>query len=551
MVLPLLMLGLAIALNGRGPEKPKPRPRPQASAIRNVPKVGQARRDVTAPQGPLLVNGYEVVDSDRLLWVPPYSADSLAPSLELLPPGPAGIISISVASLVGNEDAKSILESFGPEIDSLIQMATKRVGVDREQIQRCTVSLFPGKQGWPETAFAIELVEPVAVAKLTEKWNAGESRTPEGATVYAGDDLDSDAFYLGDGDQGKLPRDETAKRFAVGSLKRIREIAENDGGAIPLVRNLKTLWERTSTESDLVVLMTPNFLFADGREMIAASVPEFRDPLNRWLIPNASGLSLSADVSDRRLYVELRQSPSGSATPAILLKQFRESVSQWQSWADNFLLNSKQDSSWLLLATRMPLMFRFVSQQIRSTIDQDTMVASAYLPVDAAAQTGLAALLAMNTPLDATTTDTDSGTQKPLSVAELLERKMSISFTQESLQFAVAGVVDEFSASLPSGSTMPPVRIIGGDLEKKGITQNQQIRGFERSDQTLRSVLTDLVLGANPDKTATGPTDPKQSLVWVVHPPGQPASKCEILVTTRDAAEGKYELPDEFVSAPQ
>ena len=87
---------------------------------------------------------------------------------------------------------------------------------------------------------------------------------------------------------------------------------------------------------------------------------------------------------------------------------------------------------------------------------------------------------------------------------------------------------------------------IGGDLEKKGITQNQQIRNFDKTDQTLRSVLTDLVLGANPDKTATGPKDPKQSLVWVVHPQGKPAGECEILVTTRDAAAGQYTLPVEF-----
>ena len=123
---------------------------------------------------------------------------------------------------------------------------------------------------------------------------------------------------------------------------------------------------------------------------------------------------------------------------------------------------------------------------------------------------------------------------------------MSISFLQFSLQFAVDAVVDEFSQTLPDGSTMPKVRIIGGDLEKNGITQNQQIRGFEREDKPLRSVLTDLVLGANPDKTATGPKDVKQSLVWVVHPVGKPPEETEILVTTRDAAAGQYVLPAEF-----
>ncbi|MEP1642674.1 hypothetical protein, partial [Rhodopirellula bahusiensis] len=66
---------------------------------------------------------------------------------------------------------------------------------------------------------------------------------------------------------------------------------------------------------------------------------------------------------------------------------------------------------------------------------------------------------------------------------------------------------------------------------------------FAKSDVPLRTVLTDLVLGANPDRTATGPDDPKQALVWVVKP-----DKSAILITTRLASDGQYELPSEFVS---
>jgi hypothetical protein len=56
------------------------------------------------------------------------------------------------------------------------------------------------------------------------------------------------------------------------------------------------------------------------------------------------------------------------------------------------------------------------------------------------------------------------------------------------------------------------------------------------------------VLGANPDKTAAGPKDPKQSLIWViVDDPANPGTP-EIMITTRQAAQNKgYELPSEFV----
>ena len=129
----------------------------------------------------------------------------------------------------------------------------------------------------------------------------------------------------------------------------------------------------------------------------------------------------------------------------------------------------------------------------------------------------------------------------------MLNRKMSIAFEQESLEFAILAIVDEFKQSLPAGLVMPPVRIIGSDLQKMGITQNQQIRDFKKSNLPLRTMLTDIVLGANPDKTATGADDPKQALIWTVFDnPAVPGGK-EILITTRQAAEGKYELPREFI----
>ncbi|QDV42082.1 Serine/threonine-protein kinase PknB [Stieleria neptunia] len=544
MIVPLMMVGLAIVLRGRGPVKPPARPRPNPSIVNRVPEVRESRREVPSDE-PTLVNGYEIVDSDRLLWVPPYAADSPPPSLELLPPGPAVIVSIPLARVTASPDAQTLTTTFDAELSPLIAMIEQRAGVTRDQIQRCTAALFPGQQGWPEVALAIDLVAPVELDGLSEKWQALKSRTDKGVILYAGEDLDGDAYFVGGGEKGKPPEDGKVQRFAIASLDRIREVAETEGASIPLVRSMQTLWNQTSVDSDLVALVTPNFLFADGREMLASSLPEFRDPLKRWLIPDVAAFSFAASAQDGALYLELRELPSGGATAATLLKSLKQTAQTWPDWADNFILNSVPDPSWRLLATRLPLMLRFVNEQTRSTILGETVVASTYLPTDAGTQVALATFLAMNTePGQESLAQTP--TADPLTVDELLDRPMSVSFLQLSLQFAVDAVVDEFKQSLPAGSTMPGVRIIGADLEKNGITQNQQIRNFQRDEQPLRKVLTDLVLGANPDKTATGPSDEKQSLVWVVHPKGKPPEETEILITTRDAAKDKYELPAEF-----
>lgn len=543
MVLPVLLLGLAIALRGRGPVE-KPRPRPTRGIVENVPRVPDSRREVAANE-PTVVNGYEIVESDRLLWVPPHTADSSPPPLALLPPGPAAIVSVPIARLIGSSDAEPVTSTFSTEIEGLIALAERRAGVDREQIARCTVALFPGKGGWPEVALAIDLTEPMELNTLTDKWNVQESRVADGVVVYAGEEIDDDAFFIGGAEKGKLAAGEKVQRFAVGSLKRIREVAEGGGGSIPLVRSMATLWNTTSVQSDFVALVTPNFLFADGRELVSSAVPEFRSPLKQWLIPNVAAFSMSATIKDASLYMEMREIPSGGATSATLLKSIRETIDAWPTWGDEFIMQSVPDPSWRLLATRLPLMMRYVGQQTRSTIIGETVVVSTYLPVDAGAQVALATLLAMNTAPGGVAV-AQTSVAKPLTVDEMLDRPMSIAFLQLSLQFAVDAVADEFSQSLPAGSTMPRVRIVGGDLEKNGITQNQQISGFEREGRPLRAVLTDLVLGANPDKTASGPADPKQALVWVVHPQGKSPEETEILITTRDAAAGQYELPKEF-----
>jgi serine/threonine protein kinase len=547
MALPLLLLILAIFLRGRGPD-PKPRPRPRPSLSERVPEVRPSRKAADSDTRPASKqsDGYELVDSDRLLWVPPYPADSSPPSLRLLPPGPAGIVSVPISKLVSSDGWESVRTAFAAELDPLIAEASSRAGVPADAINRCTAALFPGRDGWPELALAIELNQPTPAKDLIDSWGAFEARTAGGATIYAGEDPEGDAFFIGDSEDGK-PKGTDVTRFAVASVERIREIADNKGGPIPLVRAMQTLWDHASEESDIVALMTPNFLFADGRQIVQSSIPEFQDTLKRWMIPDVGAVMVTATARDSDLYVELREFPSGTATSTTLLKSLRESIAGWPKWADDFIIRSVPDPSWRLLATRLPMMFRFVGEHTRTSVDGETVIASAYLPANAASQVALGAVLAMNTPAGQSTGSVATAPRKPLTVEEMLNREMSISFLQLSLQFAINAVVEEFSQELPEGSTMPKVRIIGGDLELNGITQNQQIRGFERDDVPLRDVLTEIVLGANPDKTATGPKDEKQALIWVVHPPGKPASETEILITTREAAAKKgYELPKEF-----
>ncbi|MCD0460467.1 serine/threonine-protein kinase [Roseiconus lacunae] len=541
MVLPVTLLGLAIALRGRGPQ-PNPKPRPNPALASNIPKVGEARRTPEVNDGPERLRGFEIVDNDRLLWVPPYSSDSNAPSLQLLPPGPAVIAKLSLASLV--EKTLPIHQAFDIELDLLIEFLSDRAGVPAREIDQCTLAFFPGSMGRPQAAMSVRLIKPTPLSALLKQWKAVETRSGN-QVLYADEDLKT-AYYIGGGEDGKLDEDANVTDYAVGPLEKIREVADNSGGSIPLPRSMQTLWDRASDETDLVVLATPNFLIADGRELINQSVPELQSALKSWLIPDVAALMIVLDADENACYVELREVPSGGASQATLLSDLREMMRGWPDWADRFLLDTIPDRSWRVLASRLPLMLRFIDEQTRSTIDGPTVVASAYLPTEAAAQVSLATVLAMNT-AQGQAADQATSETTAMSMEDLLSRPMSISFLQLSLQFSIDAVADEFRQDLPKGTAMPKLRIVGGDLELNGITQNQQIRGFEKDSVPLRQVLTDVVRAANPDPTATGPKDPKQALIWVVHPTGKPPAESEILITTRDAAAKKnYELPEEF-----
>jgi serine/threonine protein kinase len=542
----MLIIGLVVH-DPNQPVAKKKRERPPIPAVipsvTNRPSRPAAPPKSSDPPADESAGGYQQVSDYRLLFVPPYAADTPKAPLELLPPGPAVIVSARLAEIRANRLGSKLIESLSPELDNVIQAIATRSRVPLESISRCSAAMFPGKDGWPEISLAIELARPQPRSELLEKWQVAASRTPDGATIYAGDEVDSDAFYLPDSQA------ETVSRFAVGSVKRISEVAAAEGGAVVLPRALQRLWNGTSDQADLVILTSPNFLFADGRSLLQASAPELVGPLKQVLIPDVAGVVAMTDFGDDQVFAEIRVAPSG-ISQAALMQSLRGSILSWPDWANDFIVDSVPDPSWRLLASRLPSMMRFVVDHFRFGISGDAVVANTYLPEPAVVQVTLATLLALNTPPGGAIASTTGQPTPSLSLDEMLDRKMSVEFGQESLEFAIDAIVSDFQQELPTGSTLPPIRIIGGDLQLMGITQNQQVRNFAKSDLPLRTVLTDLVLGANPDKTATGPKDPKQALIWVVADDPENAGQQAILITTRQAAEGNYDLPSEFQLEP-
>ena len=413
---------------------------------------------------------------------------------------------------------------------------------------------------------AVHLKSPRTLDELTQGWEASLAVVPGGAKIYAGDDPDSDAYYPhfvadGQSSDGSAEGDSAARRvdaFAIGSIARMTQVAEVEGAPVLLPRQLEELWQASRPTDAIAMLSSPYFLIADSRAWVNQTAPSLLDWIRSTLTPECGGLlvrvaaapqessSSESTTTPRGSYIELRLAAAPGKNPAALKSKVLARIDEAAVAAEDFLVRGEVDPSWRLLAARLPSMWMFTGEQVRSAAIKREVIFNAYLPPMALPQLALGTLLAANT----TTTIATASDVKPmqkLTIEEMLERPMSVSFGQESLQFAIDTIINEFAADLPDGNQAPAVEIIGGDLQKMGITQNQQVRNFSKSDLPLRTVLTDLMLGANPDRTATGPADPKQALIWVVVGEGDDA---EIKVTTREAAQGTYELPKEFQLAP-
>ncbi|MGV3484282.1 MAG: hypothetical protein ACO1RT_07680 [Planctomycetaceae bacterium] len=543
-----ILLGILAIVLRPADEGPRPRPRPLPPVREPVASTGttsprpSSTPAVATPSMPAATEaktGYELVSDDRLLWASPWPPESVPPTLEMIPPGSQLVVTVRLNRVLGDGASSEWLDWLGPELGPALSGLEEQAAVKFAEVERLTIAMSVGTGGNPKMSFTITADQPLDVDAMTKLWKVTPARTAAGKTIYSGDSPQGNVYYVSE----NPARNRT---FAFGPVDLISLVAENDGDAIPLARSLQQLWDTSSVDADLVALTIPNFLFADGRELLRRYAPRAVEPLRSVLIPDVAGAIVSMSFQDA-WYVETRFTPSGTVSAPAMLQSLQPRIDALPAWAESFAIDTSVDASWRAMAIRLPQYMRAVADQTRYGVSQTLPTANLYLPREAAPQVILATTLALSSPESApVVATTEAAPMQPLTAEQMLDKTLSVSFDQESLQFAVEMIRDEFVRSLPPGTPPPTIAIIGGDLEKMGITQNQQIRDFQMKDKPLREALTELARQANPDKSVTSLTDPKQSLVWVVDPSADPKMPT-ILITTRIAAEAKQiPLPKEF-----
>jgi hypothetical protein len=127
-----------------------------------------------------------------------------------------------------------------------------------------------------------------------------------------------------------------------------------------------------------------------------------------------------------------------------------------------------------------------------------------------------------------------------MSVAERLARRTTLRFPRDTLETALDMLAQDLGVE---------IILLGSDLQLEGITKNQSL-GIDLADRPAGEILVEILRRANPDKSASGPADERQRLVYLIKPRGAGEEEA-IFVTTRSQALRRGDrLPAVFNSPP-
>lgn len=459
-----------------------------------------------APAGPTLVD-----DNGRTLWASPTTGEAMP--LGWLPPGVQMVISVRLSDALQTTDGRIVAEQYAELLKPLAD-DLRRVSVRLKEIDRLTVGLRPGTSyGQIEATYVVQ---------------TDGAEVPTGKPVIMGGGKLGNLAKLSDG------------AYLIAGRAALDEIVELEGDAPPLRREMEELAEASDGTRHVTLLLAPSFLFADGKSLFAGEMAALEEPLFMELPKYLRGLLVSIHWEPDRFYWEVRAASAAEMTATKLSATFDQRLGNWPNELQMAILDLNPAPHGRRVVANLPAMSRLASEYARRGVIGRHAVLNGYLPPAAGHNLLLAADL-MLAQQSAGVTGSGAGgsavagSPKPQTAEERLAGSVTVTFDRDTLEMALRYLSDEIDV---------PIVILGSDLQLEGITKNQSF-GLDQRNKPGESVLLEILTRANPDKTATGPADPKQKLVYVLKP--DDSGKPTIYVTTRASATKRGDaLPAAF-----
>ena len=497
--------------NNPAPVEPvdKPTPDPTTTTDNN--------QDPDQPTGPKLVD-----DDGQTLWASPTSGEPV--DLSGLPNDTRLALVLRTSELTANPEGERILRALGPQFAEVKEKLEADLAISFDQLETLTVGLGASTAGGP----------PCLVAKFKDQTEL-PSLWPNIMPVAGSD---PPMFTVNGWTVMPIPGSDVTT-FVAGSKAVVQAVADDGIQAPQLTRELEQLRRESDAQQTVNLLIEPQFMKSNKAQVFPGELAIAADGVTESLGDGLRGVLFSGHLGDQ-LYLEMRSIGSLSLDPPNLAMSLREKIMGTSRRLEDSVMAVNPAPYWRRLATQFPTMVRFVYQQSRSGVDDDQAVVNCILPASAG-QNLIAAselLIAANGSGGSAPAGGNSPTaKKPETIAEKLAVSMSISFPQNSLEFALRDIGEEVGI---------PIEINGGDLQLDGITRNKEIKDFHHEDKPAGEILAQLLVRANPE-ASPGPGTDVQKLIYVIYPMDGPEDAKKLVVTTRAAAaREEYTLPEVF-----
>ncbi len=448
-------------------------------------------------------------DDGESLWSSPTDGPPIDCSYLL--PGTQLLVHVRVADLLSHAEGDKVVAALGPWGQQITQQLTETTNVEPQAIDSLLLGIRQTSSG--SIDFVVRLLLRQAV-------------TP--------DQIGRDCFLPTEG-EGKVLVWCTPS--ALGELKSLQ-------GEQPLFpRELQRVLDRTDEQRMATLVFAGKFLQISGEKFLLGTAETLRTALVDFLGDEATATSISAHWDDN-FFVELVSTVTLNERPHRFAAMLEQRVAQSPDQVEDSILAQQLHPHGRKVLARFPAMLRKLGNYTRSGEEDKLSLLRCYLPVNAGHNLLMASELLLNAnPMSIAVGPSDtvvkSQTQLSSDPTARLQLTTSLVFPKETLQKALEMLAEDVGV---------PIQIAGNDLQLEGITKNQSL-AIELRDRPAGEILLEVLLRANPDRTASGPTDVKQKLVYVIRK-ATGSEPSAIVVTTRTAAKRRGEkLPDVFEPA--
>jgi hypothetical protein len=504
------------------------RPKSGTPSHFNAAPHAETLRDAAAKNS-MTRGEFKLVDDDgQTLWMSPTDGKPL--DLGYLPLGVQIVVALRPKEFEDHVESAKVFSALGPALRQRAELLDKWLLKPPRGVTHLMIGVTASSDGQWQTALVAQLgAGPDAAEHLMTNLTDAIKKTHSGVEYHVANDL---AYYAPAANKQLL---------VVAPAALVAEIIDLNGEAPPLRREVERLLSHTDAERHFTMILAPNFLFSEGSGVFHGQMESLREPLF-WFLGDEFGASSLSVHWDDDFFVELLAVPTSDTSPQRAARILAERLAQIPDRLEEYVMSLETGSYGRRVVARFPAMVRKLAAYTRSGVDSDHAVLRSYLPAIAGhnllmgAELLLAesvdirrarpAIVEANAPLAAETV---------LSIGDRLQRPTSLAFPRDTLDAALEQLSRDIGIEIV---------IAGADLQAEGITKNQSF-GIDMSKRPAAEVLVEILRQANPDKSASGPGDVRQKLVYVIA--SNPGKTGQILVTTRAAAEARGDqLPAVF-----